>query len=346
LTTDAADRLATRFRRQADSAIQRGSPLYTSLLHRVAEDILSRGPCLDLLSSRAGERAGQALPLRFMAGAHRLALAGRAPDLAAHFPSAGGDADAEAAWTALSALVSARAQELDALLDLPLQTNEVGRSRALVSGHLAVAARTGLPLRLLEIGASAGLNLNLPRYRFESEAGVIGDPHASVRFECAPWPPPTPRLEVIEARGCDTHPLDAREPADRLTLRCAVWADQAERLALLDGALAVAEEHPPEVVAAEALDWLAGIRPARGTATVIYHSIVEQYLEPAAREQLTSAITALVREASDEAPVAWLSLERPMQRGTTGLAEVRLALSPDPERRLLGHTSYHGSPLS
>jgi hypothetical protein len=99
-------------------------------------------------------------------------------------------------------------------------------------------------------------------------------------------------------------------------------------------------------VAADAFDGLAAIRPSGGSATVIYHSIVEQYLEPAAREQLTSVIAALVREASDQAPVAWLSLERPMERRTTGLAEVRLALSPDPERRLLGHTSYHGSPLS
>jgi hypothetical protein len=346
VSIDAADRLATMFRRQADSAIQRGSPLYTSLLHRVAEDIARRGPCLDLLSPRAGERAGQALPLRFMAAAHRLALSGQAPRLAPHFPSAGGDADADGAWAALSALVSERAQELDDLLDLPLQTNEPGRSRALVSGHLAVAARTGLPLRLFEIGASAGLNLNLPRYRFESEAGVIGDPHAAVRLESAPWPLPAPRLEVAEARGCDTRPLDAREAADRLTLRCAVWADQAERLALLDAALAVAREHPPEVATADALDWATAIRPSAGTATVIYHSVVEQYLERAAREQLTSIITALIREANDEAPVAWLSLERPLERRTDGLAEVRLALSPDPERRLLGRTSYHGSPLS
>ncbi|MGI8556919.1 MAG: hypothetical protein ACR2ND_01200 [Solirubrobacteraceae bacterium] len=54
----------------------------------------------------------------------------------------------------------------------------------------------------------------------------------------------------------------------------------------------------------------------------------------------------LLAGTSADAPVAWLSLERPAGQGAYGMAELRLALSPDPVRRLLGHASYHGSPVA
>lgn len=53
----------------------------------------------------------------------------------------------------------------------------------------------------------------------------------------------------------------------------------------------------------------------------------------------------LLAKATPRSPVAWLSLERATGEGPYGMAELRLARSPDPVRRLLGHASYHGSPL-
>ena len=340
-----AERLEGLFRRQADAEIMRASPLYVVLLHHSADDLAAGGVLLELLHARAGERRGQALPLRFMAALHRLALTGEAPELAAHLPSTGGDGDADGAWTALLELVARRGSLLDELLSAPLQTNEPGRSRSLISGLLAVAARTRRPLRLLEVGASAGLNLNLMRYRFDAGASVVGDPDSALRFTCAAWPAPLPRLTVAEASGCDAQPLDPRSAADQLTLRSAVWADQPGRLKALDAALAIAAAHPPCVERAELTDWIAGLSPQDGTATVVFHSVVEQYLAPPARERLAAEMARLLGGASSRAPVAWLSLERAVGEGSYGKAELRLALSPDPQRRLLGHVGYHGSPL-
>src|SRR5439155_2214911 len=101
------------------------------------------------------------------------------------------------------------------------QTNEVGRSAALLGGFLEVAHRTHLPLRVLEIGASAGLNLRWDRYRYESAEGAWGDPSSRVRFTHSfEIPPPMNRTaDVVEQRGCDLNPIDPATEEGALTLR-------------------------------------------------------------------------------------------------------------------------------
>ena len=51
-------------------------------------------------------------------------------------------------------------------LDQPPQTNEVGRSAELIGGLLLFDREFGLPVRLFEIGTSAGLNLRAEHYRY------------------------------------------------------------------------------------------------------------------------------------------------------------------------------------
>src|SRR4029077_13976724 len=125
-------------------------------------------------------------------------LTGRLPDLARHYPSTGGDGDPEAAWPAFRTALDLHRDEISALVARPCQTNEVGRSAALVGGFLEVAHRTGLPLRILEIGASAGLNLRWDRYRYEARSGGWGDRDSPVRFTDAfEVAPPLDRPAVV-----------------------------------------------------------------------------------------------------------------------------------------------------
>jgi hypothetical protein len=75
---------------QSEQCAVSGSPLYGNLLDHAAVDVEEQGPCLAVLRGHERDPAGTALALRFMGGVHRMVLEGNAPDLAAHYPSAGG----------------------------------------------------------------------------------------------------------------------------------------------------------------------------------------------------------------------------------------------------------------
>jgi hypothetical protein len=112
----------------------------------------------------------------------------------------------DAAASELIALLDDPPQEVLDAMRRPPQTNEVGRSVALTSGLLVVADRTGLPLRLRELGSSAGLNLRLDAYWYAQSGESWGNPDAEVRF-VDQWPDGTPpfgaHAEIVERRGCD-----------------------------------------------------------------------------------------------------------------------------------------------
>ncbi|MEO2107364.1 MAG: DUF2332 family protein, partial [Actinomycetota bacterium] len=80
-------RLVARLRNQATSAADLGSPMYATLLRGAATDVDLGGPCWRVMSGFADQPDSQALPLRFMAGVHRLVLRRHAPALAMHYPS-------------------------------------------------------------------------------------------------------------------------------------------------------------------------------------------------------------------------------------------------------------------
>ena len=177
------------------------------------------------------------LPLRLMGGVHRLVLTGEAPALARFYPSVGGNADPEAPGRRSGTCSREARDRIRDEIEAPVQTNEVARCAGLLGGFLTVAGRTGLPLRVLEIGASAGLNLNWDRYRYESGGRSWGPSSSPVRFSGFVEQGDLPfdvDATVIERRGCDLSPLDPSSEHDRLALRSLVWPDQVERFRMLE----------------------------------------------------------------------------------------------------------------
>jgi len=225
------------------------------------------------------------------------------------------------------------------MIEQPVQTNEPGRCAALLGGFLEVARGTGLPLRLLEVGASAGLNLRFDAFRYELADERWGPPASpvTIRAGLTGRPPLDAPLRIDSRAGCDARPLDPRSEDDRLTLASYVWPDQLERHERLRSALAVAEEIGATVERAGAAEWtearLGEAPPA--VATVVFHSIVMQYLPPDERERFERAIHRA------RGTVAWLRMEP----GTDGRTEVRLALWPGGKERLLARAGYHGDPV-
>src|SRR5262249_51556555 len=145
------------FQVQLRSCEQLGSLLYAELARRARQDLQDGGGVARLLDGWAGNPVPDALPLRLLGAAHRIVPDGRAPRLAAYFPSTGGSPRFPEAWDALRETLEINFDEVRRRLGEQVQTNEVRRCAALLGGFLQVAGRTGLPLCLREIGSSAGL---------------------------------------------------------------------------------------------------------------------------------------------------------------------------------------------
>ena len=80
-------------------------------------------------------------------------------------------------------LIGAHVDEMHAGLAIPPQTNEVGRSAALLAGLFDLVAASGVPrIRLLEVGASAGLNLLLDHYAYRGDSWQFGDTDSTIQF--------------------------------------------------------------------------------------------------------------------------------------------------------------------
>jgi hypothetical protein len=318
-----------------------GSELYAGLLERAAADVEELGPTWDILRGHEGDPRFSVLGLRLLGGVNRLVLTGREQALADAYDSR----DVPQAWELLREALSRNATELRDSLDLPVQTNEVGRCAALLFGFLAVSVKTGLPLRLLEVGASAGLNLRWDRYAYEADRfswGADGSP-LRLQFELEGQPPELPAsVEIASRRGCDAAPIDPTTPEGRLSLLSFIWPDQRERIARMRAALEVAATEDIVIDHEPAAPWARRVlaEPAPGQATVIYHSIVSQYLSDGEREALFGAIAEAGERATAEAPLAWLRMEPADDR-----ANLDLTVWPGGKERRLARVGYHGSPV-
>jgi len=335
--------LAGAFERQAGYCETLGSPLWSRLMRRAAEDIVAGGPVASIVSGWSGDLELGALALRFFGGLHYLALSGRAPALAAELPSTGGKPGPEI-WRRLLAAVTDHAGMLERAIATPPQTNEVARSAVLLGGFLRIAARTGLPLRLYEVGASAGLNLCWDRFSYELGRHRWQRQQPALTI-VADWrgggPDLSAPIAVAGRRGCDIRPVDLADPDARLWLEAYIWPDQSLRLATLRQAMATATAMGIRVEEASAAPWIArnlAERPA-GEATVVYHSVVLQYLAPDERAEFIRTLAKTGAAATASSPLAWLRLEHDALMDAFVL---RLTLWPEGEETLLALAHPHG----
>ena len=333
----------SHFRKQAAACARLGSPFTARLLELAAEQLGGAGQVGRTVLDWPGDPTADALALRLAGGLHALVLSGAAPELAAVYPRGARADDPAALWPAITRALEGQADYLEHFLERPPQTNEVARSGVLLGGFLTVAAETGLPLRLLEIGASAGLNLVFDAYAYDLAEAGWGPEDAPLRLSPA-WRGALPPLGPVEIRarsGCDRTPIDPRDLDDRLRLRAYVWADQPARRHRLEAALDIVAGTDLRIEQADAADWVEKhlAEPARGVATVLFHSIVWQYLARETRDRVAAAIARGGRRAASGSPLAWLRMEPAPERGH---AELRLTLWPGADERLLAHADYHG----
>ncbi len=284
---------------QAEQCHALGSPLSAAVLLAVRQ--LCRDADLrtaELLGELALVRTRDLMGLRILAAAHRLVLTKRAPALAAFYPTAGGhiaadDAHGDALREAVADALAAHPQVVREVVARIPQTNETGRGLPLRGALGRVATAHGLPIRLHELAASAGLNL---------------------RTDVMPWAqvPMAPAIRIAERMGCDLHPLDANNPEDRLTLATYVWGDDLDRFERLRSAFVLAQRIPATVqqmAAGAYMTALAHAEPVLDQSLAIWHSATWIYLDRATRAEIRSGIRRLGSRAAPNHPVVHLSWE-------------------------------------
>ncbi len=342
------ERTARRFERQALACEALGSPLYAGLLRSAARDLLAGGPTADVLDGHLDDPGRTALALRMLGGVHALVLTGRAPELAAFYPSAGGAADpgagSERAWPAMRRVLAGQADEVRAWLAHPPQTNEVGRGAALIGALCLLAVQASLPVRLVEIGASAGLNLRADQFRITGGGSSYGPVSSPVQMADS-WlgtAPAARPLDVISRIGGDLAPIDPVSQDGRLRLSAYVWADQVARFGRLRGACDLAAQIPADLRAEPAIDTIAGIKLEPGTWTVLWHSIMWQYLSVDQQIAIRSAIETVGTAATNSARFAHVYLE--LVKGSSD-TPIEMVTWPGGVSRRLGTAPPHGIPV-
>jgi hypothetical protein len=350
--TEVADPAAieAHLRRHIHACRLLGSPIYSALMARALLDFRAGGPVAAALYGFPGDPARSVPALRLFGTVHRFALLGEAPELGRYYPSvAGADVlpfDAAAAWSAFRATLLERVAEVRAGLSSPPQTNEVGRSAVLAGGLQLLAARFRLGVHLIEVGASGGLNLRPDKLRVRLADGRALGPADSPVVIDVHWqgnvPDLTAPVRVLSRRGSDRDPVDVRTASGRLRLTSYVWPDQIDRLARLRAAFELAAVEPVPIRQQRAIDTLHELTLTPGALTVVWHSLLWQYLDEEERAAFAARLETLGASATAHAPLARLSLEPRGRKHPDGVQfVVRVQTWPGRGPELIGLAHPH-----
>jgi hypothetical protein len=335
---------------QAKGCAAMGSPFSAEILERAAAALPDQASFQAAFAPwRDHDRRelfADAVALRWLAALHDLALENPAAPLAVAYPGPGRAGDADRAWPLILTIMNTEAGRIADFMRHEPQTNEVRRSAVLLPGFLTVAAQTGLAMRILELGASAGLNQLWDRRRYRlGEVAEWGPPDARVLLDLE-WRGGRPPLEApvrVESRAaCDRRPVDLADPAQRRRLEAYIWPDQIDRLERLEAAIAESVTAGIVVEAEDAVVWAGReAHPRAGLATVVFHSVFFQYMPATSQAALTEALAAAGGRAAADAPLAWLRME--LAPDHPALMELRLTLWPGGEERRLATAHPHGA---
>ena len=166
--------LAQAYRHFGEVDAAETSPLY----QRIAVALSESEEALHAIEAAPARRRH---PTLILAALHDLALAGRAPALAAAYAAADGDAAARAAIDTLLRMtdsvvsIAARRQ---------VRTLAAGRCAVLYPAIAEVARRVGAnAVGLIDVGCSAGVNLHVDRVGITYSNGPsLGDPSSPVQL--------------------------------------------------------------------------------------------------------------------------------------------------------------------
>ncbi|MGB3408732.1 MAG: DUF2332 family protein [Jannaschia sp.] len=331
--------LTQAFKAQSEACAALGSPFMGRLMALLAARLTpADGEIAARLFAWEGDvgASGHSLPLRLAGGLHALRLMDRADLASVYPPTTSRDEDL---WDTVLGAMTAEAAFLMRWLDSPPQTNELRRAAVVRAVAHWLADRHGLPLDVMELGASAGLNLNWDRFALRIGDRTLGpaNPVISLAPEWQGPLPPDAEPVIATRAGVDLAPLEPGR--DRLRLLAYLWPDQTDRLARMEAVLGLS---PQKVDAGDAGAWLERVlarpQPA-GVCRMIFHTIAWQYFPPATDARARGAIMAAGAGATEDRPLAWFGMEADGKGRGAGMT---LRLWPGHVSLDAGRVDFHG----
>ena len=314
-----------------------GKTFVAAIFESLARTLWHAPALVRVIEDWPGDLASAGVIFRLNAGVHAMARSGRFPPLHELYRTASAASVPSPLQLDPAIAVALADAEDDLLLWLtgPTQTNEVARVAGLAAALTELSATHPMPCSLFELGASAGLNLNLAQYDVRMGTCRAGDPASPVRI--APrWSGRAPRsglLQIARGVGVDLSPLDVTRPGDAERLHAYIWPGEHERSERLRAAIALTRTYPPLVEQGSAGAWLArklAVPNSAGERRVVFHSMALQYMPAAERLLIDRTLAAIGNSATPERPLARVGLEWNEDRSAV---EVRV-------------TQWHGGPGS
>lgn len=298
------------------------TPMYRQILGTVAE----KAETLDWFLDASAQRTPLETSLLLTAGMHRQVLLGveEAQALRDYYPSVGGtkspdDQDFERLY--LEAMDDCKEKLIPIIQHETVQTNETQRG---LFWLFPASITQWKRIHLLDLGASAGLNLVADQRRFTWSDGKTSLSFGAAGQEqfVSQVKPRIPKLwtshlsvpSIVSRNGCDLHPFPIKSEADRAKLESFVWPDQVHRFTrLLEGIEAykkISEAQPISIQQAslphELPKLLNSFEFEDEFPVIIYNTYMTTYLEDEGR-----ALRGYIDEwaASQNRNVMWVQSE-------------------------------------
>ena len=285
------------------------SPVYADLARHCAGD--SEIHAFINSAMAPNSRRGR-MPVLFFAATHDIVLQQPDSTLAAIYRGESNDDP----WPHFRRLLDDHRDELTkTFANRSVQTNEVGRAAAFLAGLSYLNADR--PIAIVEIGTSAGLNQALDQfcvhYDFDDEEAIVIGPtqspvqlHCEIRSDVFPLPSP---FTIASRIGIDVNPIDVRSEIEQRWLRACIWPGQQQRLQMLNAAIEIAQQYPPQFVAGDASEATRGVIDSlpNDVLPVVLSSWVLAYFSAEQRDTFISSLDGIdVLTFEDIAYTPWI----------------------------------------
>jgi len=322
------------FARQGQVCASLGSPFMGRLMPLIGKRLTRGTAVADRILDWPGDTtaSGDSVPLRLAGALHALKIEGLA--LSDVYPPV--DVEDDRLWSEIEAAFTTHETHLLHWLDSPPQTNEIRRAAVLLPVLSIVAEMYDAPIELLELGASAGLNLRCDLFRLNAPGGGLGPEDSLVQLSPR-WTGSAPggTLPDVAARdGVDLNPLDPQTAEHRLRLLAYLWPDQPERIDRTEAAINIAARIPAQIDRGDAGAWTEAklAHPAPDVIRVLFHTVAWQYFPEATKAR---ALAAMERSST---PLVRIGMETDGGKG----AAITMTTWPGGETRNLGRACFHG----